>query len=82
MELCCIHYYIADHIIVWISCCAVSRPGMQGSQLYRSGHPLQQTATLSHLENQLGSCVLLKSGSEYHFWLLTYVRYLVQEGQF
>lgn len=31
-------------------------------------------------QNQLAACLALGSGSEYHFWLMTYVRYLVQAG--
>ena len=50
------------------------------SRLYRTNSVLQKTATLSHLENQVAAALALKSTSEFHFWLFSYVRYLVQEG--
>lgn len=57
------------------------RGGSQASRLYRTSHPLLQASTLSHLENQVACCLALRSSQEYNFWLLTYVRYLVQEGK-
>ncbi|GFR01595.1 protein HIRA [Trichonephila clavata] len=41
---------------------------------------LRQIGTLSHLDNQLAASLSLKSSKEYKFWLLSLVRYLVQEG--
>jgi len=40
----------------------------------------QQTNTISHLENQLLASLSLESASEYHFWLMTLTRYVVQCG--
>ncbi|XP_031557389.1 protein HIRA-like [Actinia tenebrosa] len=57
-----------------------TRLAHQGGRMFRSNPGRQQTATVSHLENQLSACVALGSGTEYHFWLMTYVRYLVQAG--
>ncbi|XP_029648641.1 protein HIRA [Octopus sinensis] len=65
------------------------RSGTQAARMYQSSMPsssgssganVQQCATLTHLCNQLAACLALQSGSEYRFWLLTYVRYLAQEG--
>ncbi|XP_041348159.1 protein HIRA-like isoform X2 [Gigantopelta aegis] len=56
------------------------RPGYQASRVSGSSPSLQKTSTVSHLETQVAVCLGLKSSSEYQFWLLTYVRYLVQEG--
>lgn len=36
--------------------------------------------TLTFLENQLSACKALYSSHEYHFWLITTVRFLLQEG--
>eukprot|EP00794_Sanderia_malayensis_P014352 gene14352-15848_t len=41
----------------------------------------QQTCTISHLENQMCASLSLGSAEEYHFWLMTYARYLVQSGE-
>ena len=49
-------------------------------RLFRSNSTRPQTATVSHLENQISSTLILGSEKEYHFWFMTYVRYLVQEG--
>ncbi|XP_028396728.1 protein HIRA-like [Dendronephthya gigantea] len=49
-------------------------------RLFRSSSARPQTATISHLENQISSTLMLGSEKEYHFWFMTYVRYLVQEG--
>ena len=49
---------------------------------FQSGENLKQLTTLNHLETQMAACVSLKSSSEYKFWLQTYVRYLVQEGEY
>ncbi|XP_067683300.1 protein HIRA-like isoform X2 [Haliotis asinina] len=56
------------------------RPGHKAAGMLGSSSELKQTATLSHLESQVAVCLNIKSASEYRFWLLTYVRYLVQEG--
>ncbi|GAB1610038.1 protein HIRA-like isoform X1 [Argonauta hians] len=65
------------------------RSGNRATRMYQSSMPsssvssganVQQCATLTHLCNQLAACLALRSTSEYHFWLLTYVRYLAQEG--
>jgi protein HIRA/HIR1 len=37
-------------------------------------------SSVSHLENQLACSIALRSSKEYHFWLLAYIRYLIQEG--
>ncbi|XP_070573135.1 protein HIRA-like isoform X2 [Ptychodera flava] len=52
----------------------------QAAKMYNMNHNLQQAATLSHLENQVAAALTVKSNKEYRFWLMTYVRYLVQEG--
>ncbi|EDO37673.1 predicted protein [Nematostella vectensis] len=57
-----------------------TRLARQGGRMFRSNPSKQQTATMSHLENQLSVCLTLGSADEYHFWLLTYVRYLAQAG--
>ncbi|KAK3084278.1 hypothetical protein FSP39_010934 [Pinctada imbricata] len=59
---------------------AQERLGMQASRVFGAGHSLQQLSTLSHIESQMASCIMLKSPSEYKFWLQTYIRYLSQEG--
>lgn len=56
------------------------RLGSLAGRVLNSGHHLQQTATISHLESQLMACMSLQSGSEYKFWLHTYIRYIVKEG--
>ena len=56
------------------------RSSAQGSRLLHSDAAARHSSTVSHLENQLACCVSLRSAKEYHFWLLAYVRYLVQEG--
>ena len=44
-------------------------------------HVLAHRTVLSFaLQNQLSACRVLGSGSEYRFWLLTYIRYLVHAG--
>ena len=50
--------------------------------MFGSNSSLQQPSTVGHLENQMASALVLKSSSEYHFWFTTYVRYIVQEGEF
>ena len=57
------------------------RPGSQARLLQGADPSLRHSATLSHLESQLSCALVLKSGPEYHLWMLTYVRYLVQEGK-
>lgn len=56
------------------------RPSLQANRVFQSDASLQQVSTLSHLENQLATSLAVKSASDYRFWLETYVRYLVQEG--
>lgn len=48
--------------------------------LFRGNPNMQKLGTLSHLDTQLTSSLSLHSAKEYHFWLLTLVRYLTQEG--
>ncbi|XP_067127608.1 protein HIRA [Centruroides vittatus] len=48
--------------------------------LFRGNPNMQKLGTLSHLDTQLTSSLSLHSPKEYHFWLLTLVRYLTQEG--
>lgn len=40
----------------------------------------QETSTLAHLESQVSAALSISSSEEYHFWLMTYVRYIVQAG--
>ncbi|XP_063222782.1 protein HIRA [Bacillus rossius redtenbacheri] len=42
--------------------------------------PAPSLCTLTHLEHQLATCRALHSESEYQFWFLTLVRFLVHEG--
>jgi len=53
----------------------------QTSQDLRMSSSKQQNCTINHLENQLCSALVLGSSEEYRFWLMTYVRYLVQSGE-
>ncbi|XP_038059623.1 protein HIRA-like [Patiria miniata] len=57
------------------------RAGRQSRGMFHSNHSLKLSSTMSYLENQLSAAQALKSAQEYRFWLLTYVRYLVQEEQ-
>jgi len=57
------------------------RSNVQGMQILRADASIQRSSTLSHLENQVACSMALKSGKEFHFWLNSYVRYLVQEGK-
>ncbi|XP_062874027.1 protein HIRA [Trichomycterus rosablanca] len=43
-------------------------------------HNIQKLMTLSFLENQLSSTLILQSANEYRHWLLIYTRFLVNEG--
>nr|XP_023692870.1 protein HIRA [Paramormyrops kingsleyae]XP_023692871.1 protein HIRA [Paramormyrops kingsleyae] len=54
--------------------------GRLASRLASTPHHLQQRVTLAYLENQLASALILKSSQEYRHWLLTYARFLVNEG--
>ena len=56
--------------------------GSQAVRMFGANSSLQQPSTVGHLENQMASALVLNSSSEYHFWFTTYVRYIVQEGQF
>ncbi|XP_078681530.1 protein HIRA-like isoform X2 [Branchiostoma floridae x Branchiostoma belcheri] len=56
------------------------RSGRQAGRLFRANHNLQQAVTLGHLEDQVSAALMLRSSAEHKFWLLTLVRYLVQEG--
>ena len=56
--------------------------GAQAARMFGANSSLQQPSTVGHLENQMASALVLKSSSEYHFWFTTYVRYIVQEGEF
>lgn len=38
--------------------------------------------TINHLESQMNAAIGLDSPKEYKFWLLTYARYLVENGKF
>eukprot|EP00795_Rhopilema_esculentum_P015575 gene15575-6844_t len=51
------------------------------AQNLRMNSSKQQSCTISHLENQLCSALVLRSSEEYQFWFMTYVRYLVQSGE-
>ena len=48
----------------------------------QTNNPLfnKQDFTLSHLESQVNASIGLNSAKEYKFWLMTYVRYLVENG--
>ncbi|KAH9524197.1 hypothetical protein Btru_053770 [Bulinus truncatus] len=62
---------------------ALQRPARasdQAARSFRSNPVAQQSSTLSHLETQIASSLILQSATEYQFWLETYIRYLVQEG--
>uniref|UniRef100_A0A1A8F059 Protein HIRA n=1 Tax=Nothobranchius korthausae TaxID=1143690 RepID=A0A1A8F059_9TELE len=54
--------------------------GRLASRLSSTPHHLQQSMTLAFLENQLASALTLQSSQEYRYWLLTYARFLVNEG--
>lgn len=54
--------------------------GRLASRLSSTPHHLQQGMTLGFLENQLAAALALASGPEYHYWLLVYTRFLVNEG--
>ena len=41
----------------------------------------QQDFTLTHLESQVNASVGLNSSKEYKFWLMTYARYLTENGK-
>jgi len=57
-----------------------SKPSEGASRSFQSVPGLRQTVTLSHLESQVTNSLVLKSGTEWKFWLETYIRYLAQEG--
>lgn len=57
-----------------------NRLGMQGGRIFSVDQSLQQVTTINHLESQMAASLSLQSGSEYKFWLQTYVRYLAKEG--
>ncbi|KAI5619887.1 protein HIRA [Silurus asotus] len=54
--------------------------GRLASRLSSTPHHVQQVMTLSFLENQLSSALILHSANEYRHWLLIYTRFLVNEG--
>ncbi|XP_060763561.1 protein HIRA [Neoarius graeffei] len=54
--------------------------GRLASRLSSTPHHVQQMMTLSFLENQVSSALLLHSANEYRHWLLIYTRFLVNEG--
>ncbi len=41
----------------------------------------RQDFTLTHLESQVNASMGLNSSKEYKFWLMTYSRYLVENGK-
>lgn len=55
---------------------------MQGGRIFSVDQSLQQVTTINHLESQMAASLSLQSGSEYKFWLQTYVRYLAKEGKY
>ena len=57
------------------------RPSSQTRSMFPGNQNLQKAATLGHLENQVSAALALRSAKEYRFWVLTYARYLVQEGE-
>lgn len=61
-------------------CLSVS-VGRLASRLSSTPHHVQQVMTLSFLENQLSSALILYSANEYRHWLLIYTRFLVNEGE-
>ena len=78
-----VHMFIYFFVTFRLNLCDflfVPRGGSVASRLYKTG-PHAVSCTLSHLENQVSSALSLRSGNEYHFWLMTYIRYLVQEGK-
>ena len=58
------------------------RPGHRAHLLHVIDTSVKNTVTLTHLENQLSSALVLKSAEEYRFWMLAYVRYLSKEGKY
>jgi protein HIRA/HIR1 len=56
------------------------RASLQGAHLFHSDASLQRVSSICHLENQLACSTAIRSPKEYHFWLLAYVRYLIQEA--
>ncbi|CAH1800805.1 unnamed protein product [Owenia fusiformis] len=57
-----------------------NKAGSQANRIFQTDPTLQQSTTISHLENQVNLSLALKSSTEYRFWLSTYLRYLAQEG--
>ncbi|KAK2163973.1 hypothetical protein LSH36_71g03036 [Paralvinella palmiformis] len=49
------------------------RPGHRAHLLHVIDTSVKNTVTLTHLENQLSSALVLKSAEEYRFWMLAYV---------
>ena len=49
-----------------------------------SENPLfnQNDFTLTHLESQVNASIGLNSSKEYKFWLMTYARYLSENGNY
>ena len=41
----------------------------------------RQDFTLTHLESQINAAIGLNSAKEYKFWLMTYARYLTENGE-
>ncbi|KAG1672669.1 Protein HIRA [Nymphon striatum] len=57
----------------------LTKSGKNANRIFSSDPELQQNMTLSHLDSQLAAAHSLNSSKEYKFWLLTLVRFLVQE---
>ncbi|KAL5017440.1 hypothetical protein ScPMuIL_007029 [Solemya velum] len=56
------------------------RSSFSANRVFQTSPHIRQVSTLSNLENQVASSLMMKSPTEYKFWLITYIRYLVQEG--
>jgi len=55
----------------------LSKQMMRGLRMNQSK---QQTNSIAYLESQVCSTLSMNSAEEYHFWLMTYARYLAQTG--
>ncbi|XP_057295840.1 protein HIRA-like isoform X2 [Hydractinia symbiolongicarpus] len=59
----------------------LSRMSKQMIRGLRLNPTKQQTNTFSYLESQVCAALSINSPEEYHFWLMTYARYIVQSNE-
>lgn len=52
-----------------------------GSSRFIANFENSPLCTLTYLDHQLSACRALNSSQEYRFWLLTTVKFLLQEGK-